>query len=1085
MKIDRLAVPPGISPFDLFEYDLHRCHLVHHQTGKVLFDLPDCEVPAAWSNEARNTLISKYFRLGGVPDVTETAPGHTKLPEWLRPRRAAEGATLGGETSIRQVVDRMVGHWTYTGWLHGYFAPTPEERKEIRGIEDTDMRTQRREEIVEGNARNFYDEMVYMLLNQTGAPNSPQWFNTGLWWAYGLAGEAQGHYRTHTKSPHHVDNVPADLAEWNAVLDQHTVASDSAYEHVQAHACFILEVQDKLVGENGILAWYAMEGKLFKFGSGSGTSLDQLRGAGEPLSGGGTASGTLSWMSTGDRNAGAIKSGGTTRRAAAWRGIDIDHPDILAFTECKVASEGAVASMVVGSQILCEGLQILMDMITLVLANEGATLDDALNDPTVRTQVRHLLDRGVPHNYLDKALYLARDGVARWPTEPYTSDWGDSAYEMIPFQNANHSVRIPTAFFTACDRNEPWDLYARTDRSRIFNTITARSLLHRIAKASWFCGDPGVQFSTTINDWNTTPADGTIDASNPCSEHLRLPNSACNLASVRLTAFDQGDRTLDLDRFAHAVRLWTITQDITNTMAHLPSAATAKSVFSYRDMGLGYADLGALLMGWGLPYDSGTGRAVAAAITAILTSQCMATSAELAAALGPYPRWHHNAEHHLRVVRNHRACLGHTDELVGLTVQPQRIDEIALALALGGEAAAAWATLALHQFDTALALAAKTGLRNAEHTVLAPTGTIGVTMDCETTGVEPVIAMQVVKTLAGGGEMLRSASDAVKRGLGALGYGPSAIGGIIEHIQQHNCLPLGVVEEDHRAVFDTAFPNADGDTIAWEGHIRMMGAVQPFLSGAISKTVNMPVETSVDAMAEAIRLAHDLGVKAVALYRDQSKLDQPLKSTSPTASLTNALTAAEPAELLSPAPPTGGRMRLGPIREAGIDVAVDLGMGKLYVRTTRYPDGKCAEIWATYSADQGIVQAMLAMLCKTANVALQWGVPLDSILTTWSDSNFEPRGMVGSHPQITLCRSLTNLLARLVLWHELGDPSVLNVKPSEAGVVTEGVPEALTAPDPSMHFAGESCPNCGSLRYVTSGSGCKKCLDCGTAGGCG
>lgn len=1123
MNIDRLFTVEGTDPYSLFEYEPFDCVLTHHETKETLLEMRGVEVPKHWSINARNILISKYFRKSGVPsaavptDITSSCP----VPYWLRPCEAVKDATFGAETSIRQVVHRIVGHWTYTAYINGYFDPSRDEvatyiSQSTAG--DPPSTQDATQDLRDRNAHAYYDEMVYMMVAQIAAPNSPQWFNTGLWWSYGINSPAQGHYFAQMPADTRRVTTPAagtpvinelmdgDVGQARTALSPWVKPSPDAYSHVQAHACFILAVADTLLGENGIIPWIEREARIFKYGSGSGANLSHLRAKHEPLSGGGKSSGLMSWIESGDRSAGAIKSGGTTRRAAKMVCVDLNHPDILDFIGSKPEAEVAVAAMIAGSNMIALHCQCIMDAV-VGAAMTNAQMSDTLQVPTVADAVSKAKASQVPDSYIAKALQLALQGTAKWPGTLFNNDFDGRAYQIAPHQNGNYSVRIPSAFYEAVDRGINWCLTNRTD-GKVRDAIPAVQIERSIAEACWFCGDPGAQFHDIINDWNVTPQDGTIDASNPCSEHMRLPNSACNLASIRLMALMK-DGKFNFHAFRHAVHLWQITLDITNTMAHLPDAATAANVYLYRDTGLGFADLGALLMAYGLPYDSVEARALAGVIAATMQGQAHVTSAKMAKAMGAYPRFWANRNDHLRCVRNHlRAVMNDTD-FEELTVEPFNIDYDALSDALGSE----WVDVAGNLrglWELAYSSACRDGLRNAEMTVLAPTGTIGFVLDCDTTGVEPLFGLKVFKQLVGGGKM-DLVSKSVRLGLHRLDYPDAVITEIVKFVADHGRLPTTqgpdgpfFVQEKHWPVFATAL-TADPKVpaIAWEAHIKMMATVQAFISGAISKTVNMPNEATIDDVCDAFRMAHDCGLKAVAIYRDGSKLSQPLTIAMPKKESEGVPIAInKPLDSVGfgvtdgkPAEPT--RQRLGWLRRSGIDVAVSIGSGRLYLRTTKYDDGRVAEIWANYSADQGIIQALLSQLCKTANVALQYGVPLSVIVESWMDSNFKPNGMVGDHPNVKMCKSIVNLMAKLLLYHELGETAHLNVQPASEAIPVRGhvehayaavvpvSPSPLTTTGARISIEATSCPECGANEFIRSGAGCMKCAKCGTAGECG
>ncbi|MBC8523707.1 adenosylcobalamin-dependent ribonucleoside-diphosphate reductase, partial [PVC group bacterium] len=637
--------------------------------GSIVFEMSDAEVPAQWSQLASDIMVSKYFRKSGVPIMKEDGT----------PETDSKGKPVTGpERSARQVIHRLVGCWRSWGESHDYF-DTPED----------------------GSA--FYDELVWMMLHQVSAPNSPQWFNTGLNWEYGITGPAQGH-------------VVAD-PESGKVHD-----APDAYSHPQPHACFIQSVQDDLVGEGGIMNLWTREARLFKYGSGTGSNFSAIRGGNEPLSGGGKSSGLMSFLKIGDRAAGAIKSGGTTRRAAKMVSLDVDHPDIEEFVNWKVREELKVAALVEG--------------------------------------MKHLPNEQKEYA---KELNLELD-----------YDFNGEAYQTVAGQNSNNSVRISHDFFEAVDRDEEWKLIQRTD-GEVSKTIPATGLWDQICNAAWHCADPGVQFDSTINDWHTCPASGRINASNPCSEYMFLDDTACNLASLNLLRFyDNDSRIFNIDSFEHAISLWTVVLEISVLMAAFPSQEIAYKSWRYRTLGLGFANLGAMLMQAGIPYDSEEGRAVGASISSILTGRSYAVSAEMAAEHGPFDGFADNSKDMLRVIRNHqRAAQGvsrDSGQYEKLRVAPVPIDhDIFLEGSINIRNAGDILGRAVQAWNEAVDLGEKHGYRNAQTTVIAPTGTIGLLMDCDTTGVEPDFALTKFKKLAGGG-YFKIANQSIRPALIALGY---------------------------------------------------------------------------------------------------------------------------------------------------------------------------------------------------------------------------------------------------------------------------------------------------------------------------
>src|ERR1044071_3799536 len=845
LSFQRHYTKDGVSPFDMFEYD-YRTSVIRNPNGEKVFEMTNVEVPKHWSQIATDILAQKYFRKAGVPQ-----------PD----------GTLGRETSIKEVAHRLAGCWRGWGEKYGYFAS-------------------------EKDAQVFYDELAYSILQQSCAPNSPQWFNTGLYSSYGINGSAQGHY--------YVDPVTGNLER-----------SKNAYERPQPHACFILSVSDDLVNDGGIMDLWVREARIFKYGSGVGTNFSHIRAEGEKLSGGGTSSGLMSFLKIGDRAAGAIKSGGTTRRAAKMVCLDLDHPEVVEFVNWKVEEEKKVGALIAAG---------------------------------------------------------------------YPSDYEGEAYRTVSGQNSNNSVRIPNEFFKVLAEDGEWELKGRMD-GRVMKKIPARELWNQISYAAWRCADPGVQYNTTINEWHTCPAGGEIRASNPCSEYMFLDNTACNLASVNLRQFfDTDTNTFDIEGYEYNCRLWTVVLEVSVLMAQFPSKDVAQLSYEYRTLGLGYANLGTLLMVSGIPYDSEEARAIGGAITAIMTGISYKTSAEMAKVLGTFPRYEENKADMLRVMHNHRLAAYDADKYEGLSLKPQGIKVQYCPADLLKAACKAW--------DDAVELGEKFGYRNAQSTVIAPTGTIGLVMDCDTTGVEPDFALVKFKKLSGGGYFKiinqsvpvalrnlgyteKETSSIVKYAVGAAGFAGAPFinhqtlsekGFIADEIKRldaaaitafeigfvfnkytlgEECLQrLGFVPEqyndfewsllealgfsdeqieaandyvcgtmmlegapllksEHLPVFDCA--NKCGKKgqryIHAHGHIRMMGATQPFISGAISKTINLPNEATVEEIADAYLLSWELGLKACALYRDGSKLSQPLSSKSDKKKKTETVVEEQKTEL--------------------------------------------------------------------------------------------------------------------------------------------------------------------------------------------
>jgi ribonucleoside-diphosphate reductase alpha chain len=1058
---------------------------IRNPDGSVVFRLENLEVPADWSQVAADVLAQKYFRKAGVPAALKRVK-EKGVPEWLSrsvPDEKAlaklpEEARYGGETSARQVFDRMAGAWTYWGWKGGYFG-------------------------AEADARAYFDEMRRMLALQMAAPNSPQWFNTGLHWAYGVDGPSQGHF--------YVDHETGDLR-----------ASTSAYERPQPHACFIQAVQDDLVNEGGIMDLWTREARLFKYGSGTGTNFSSLRGEGEKLAGGGRSSGLMSFLKIGDRAAGAIKSGGTTRRAAKMVICDMDHPDIEQFIGWKVREEQKVAALVAGSKLHKKLLAEVMDAIR---AWDGRAEDarDPKANPALKAAIRAAKKAMIPEAYVKRVLQYAAQGHDEIEFPEFDTDWDSEAYLTVSGQNSNNSVRVTDAFLDAVKADADWALTSRTS-GKVTKTLKARTLWDKIGHAAWACADPGVQYHDTINDWHTCPAAGPIRASNPCSEYMFLDDTACNLASLNLLTFLKADG-FAADDYEHACRLWTLTLEISVLMAQFPSREIAQRSYDYRTLGLGYANIGGLLMSMGLGYDSVEGRALCGALTAIMTGVAYATSAEIAAEVGPFPGYAANRAHMLRVIRNHtRAAHGLRDGYEALATAPVPLDHAGCPDArLPARAMAAW--------DRALTLGQAHGYRNAQATVIAPTGTIGLVMDCDTTGIEPDFALVKFKKLAGGG-YFKIINRSVPAALAALGYDAGAAQAIVDHAVGRGALAgapgvnheslaargfgpaeiakvegamasafdirfafnvhtlgeafvtgrLGVdpaalaepgfdllravgfgrdeieaanawvcgtmtlegapgLRPEHLPVFDCA--NPCGKTgkryLSVDAHIRMMAAAQSFISGAISKTINMPNEATIEDCLAAYELSHRLGVKANALYRDGSKLSQPLASQLIDEDDAEDLIEAAPAaraqivaerviEKIIVREAARGRDKL-PQRRKGYTQKAIVGGHKVYLRTGEYDDGKLGEIFIDMHKEGAAFRAMMNNFAIAVSVGLQYGVPLEEFVDAFTFTRFEPAGVVQGNDSIKNATSILDYVFRELAVSYLDRTDLAHVEP--------------------------------------------------------
>ena len=1099
LKFKRHFTSARKSVYDLFEYDL-RTSVIKNPNGDAVFEMNNVEVPKGWSQVATDVLAQKYFRKAGVPQ---------------------EDGSTGSENSIKQVAHRLADCWKMWGERYGYFQS-------------------------EKDATVFYDELVYTIMAQMAAPNSPQWFNTGLHNSYGITGKPQGHY--------YVDQKDGKLKK-----------STSAYERPQPHACFILSVDDDLVNEGGIMDLWVREARIFKYGSGVGTNFSKIRGANEKLSGGGNSSGLMSFLKIGDRAAGAIKSGGTTRRAAKMVCLDLDHPEIVGFINWKKNEEKKVAAMI---------------------------------------------DHG------------------------YDSSYEGEAYQTVSGQNSNNSIRIPHKFFEALEAGEDWDLIARTD-GRVVESIPAQKLWDDISSAAWACADPGVQYDTTINEWHTCPEGGPINASNPCSEYMFLDNTACNLASFNLIKFlDPKSLEFNVPGFEYATRLWTTVLEISIAMAQFPSKEVAQLSYEYRTTGLGYANLGSVMMVSGIPYDSPEANAMAGAITAIMGGIAYATSAEMASFMGPFPRYEENKEHMLRVIRNHRYAAYNAEEYEDLSIKPQGIDPQYAPDYLLQAAGSAW--------DKALSLGEKHGYRNAQTTVLAPTGTIGMVMDCDCTGIEPDFALVKFKKLAGGG-YFKIENNSLTPALHTLGYTKSQIKEIINYAKgnsslkdapfvnhkslkskgftkedidkveaglpsafeinfafnsfvlgdeamerigfnkkqyqdpgfdllsalgysadeifdanQYACGTMTIegaphLKEEHYPVFDCANKCGTIGTrfIHAHGHIRMMAAAQPFLSGAISKTINLPNEASEDDIKSCYHLSWKLGLKANALYRDGCKLSQPLSTSSDKKKKADkdekidaveeaiqgkaevALEDITPEQVLDAArmiidksKDTKFKQQLSriverkklPHKRRGFTQKAKVGGQTLFIRTGEYNDGKLGEIFIDIHKEGATLRSLMNNFAIAISIGLQYGVPLEEYVSKFTFTKFEPAGPVYGHPNIKSSSSLIDFVFRLLGFEYLGMKELGHIKdePEESEspeapkneattpeieavkeamktspvidnqvAATSASSSSISSTDGFMKSQQSDSPACNVCGHLTIRSGtCYKCLNCGNSLGC-
>lgn len=1093
LKFKRFFTKENVTAFDLFQYE-YRTSVIKNPAGDEVFRLDNVEVPKEWSQVATDILAQKYFRKAGVPQ-----------PD----------GTTGSENSIKQVAHRLADCWKTWGEKYGYFATSKD-------------------------AQIFYDELVFSIVSQQAAPNSPQWFNTGLHNTYGITGKPQGHY--------YCEPETGKLKK-----------STSAYERPQPHACFILSVDDDLVNEGGIMDLWVREARIFKYGSGVGTNFSSIRGGKEKLSGGGQSSGLMSFLKIGDRAAGAIKSGGTTRRAAKMVCLDLDHPEIMSFINWKKDEE---------------------------------------------RKVKALIDAGYP------------------------SDYEGEAYATVSGQNSNNSVRIPNSFFDALNQGKDWELKARTNGETI-DRVSAQKVWDDIADAAWASADPGVQYDTTINEWHTCPEGGRINASNPCSEYMFLDNTACNLASLNLRKFFDADNcTFNVEGIEYASRLWTVVLEISVLMAQFPSKEVAELSYKYRTLGLGYANLGSVLMVSGIPYDSKEAMAIGGSITAILTGTSYATSAEMASFLGAFDEYENNKEHMLRVMRNHRYAAYNLSEYEELSVKPVGIDPAYCPDYLLSSATRAW--------DKALQWGEKYGYRNAQTTVIAPTGTIGLVMDCDTTGIEPDFALVKFKKLSGGG-YFKIVNQSVPLALKNMGYSESQVQDIVNYAKGHGTLKgspyinhetlatkgfttsdiekiesgllsafeigfvfnqwvlgedtlkrlgftpeqynnsnfnllrsLGYTKEEislandfvcgtmtvegapnlkdeHLPVFDCA--NKCGQIgeryIHPHGHIRMMASAQPFLSGAISKTINLPNEATIDDIKSCYKLSWELGTKANALYRDGCKLSQPLSNKSDQKEEDEVIEAVEKAigeigeinideltqeqvlaaalKILDNSKSTAFMRQLSsiverkrlPWKRGGFTQKAKVGGQTLFIRTGEYNDGTLGEIFIDMHREGATFRSLMNCFSIAVSIGLQYGVPLDEYVNKFTFTRFEPSGMVEGHDNIKNATSIIDYIFRLLGFEYLNRTDLVHIKPSkedQAGMMkTQLEEEKLQRPatpvksevasmsvtettnfnftsakkvtSSKMNSGALPCSNCGSLDLQRNGT-CFLCLNCGTTTGC-
>lgn len=978
--------------YDLFDWKKVDVSLVDYKSGKVLVDMKDLEFPSHYSQNACDIIASKYFRKAGIPNE------------------------LGYENSMKQVSHRMVNFW-----------------KESL-IDEKLISTEEEAEI-------FYDEMVYALLNQMYAPNSPQWFNTGLKLSYGISGDPQGSYYYDAK-----DGVVKESLD--------------SYTRTQASACFILSIEDKLLGKHSLSEQYVTETRLFKGGSGTGTNFSSIRAEGEKLSGGGVSSGLMSFLKGFDRNAGAIKSGGTTRRAAKMVCLDIDHPEIEDFITWKAKEE-------------------------------------------------------------DKVRALVKMG--------YDGDFNGEAYATVSGQNSNNSLRISDEFMTKVDNlsEDPLstiELKGRIDSS-VNRDISVEKLWNDINESAWKCADPAPQFSDTFNAWHTCPAgeDGDVNAhhnklnsTNPCGEYAFLDDTSCNLSSINIFKFyDKDTKNFDIEGYLHVIGLNQLMLEASVNWGQFPTEDIARKTYMFRTTGLGLANIASLFMVMGLPYDSEEARTLAASLTGILTGYSYYVSSLMAKTIGTFEKYPLNKEYMLKVIRNHSRVAGAIDsDYEGLNYTPLKVNhEILSDLNLNG-----LSSTLKDVWSSALECGEKHGYRNAQVSVIAPTGTISFAMDCGATSIEPFFSHMVYKKLAGGGFMTLT-NPVIEDSLKTLGYSDSEVSDILNYITrkelvnedgfEYEKIIDGKIEgaphlkEHHIAIFDTANTCGSGKRyISPEGHVKMVAAITPLISGAISKTVNLPGTATVEDFKNIIIESWKLGVKGISLYRDGSKFSQPLNTSLSTDTKIN-LEDLSYAELLEKSKemqriqsqiakrqkPFG--IRCGTTHPAQIEDV------KIYTTVNRNDEGEICEIYITTDREGTIIMGLLNSLSKSISVMLQYHVPAADIAAMLRGQKYEPYGFVQKHPYIKYVSSISDLISKIIDI-ELGDFTRCQVKPSlepskavasdlsknnEATITKDSVKQNESHNVTGERVYGSTCPTCSSTRMVRNGT-CKVCLDCGSTTGC-
>lgn len=970
----------NLTVYDLFKWKKVDVTLKDYKTGKTLVNMTDLEFPDNYSQNACDIIASKYFKKAQIPNET------------------------GYENSLKMVAHRLVTFW----------CESLKDEKLINTEEEYQI---------------LYDELVYCFLNQMYAPNSPQWFNTGLKLAYGIGGEYQGHFYYDEKL-------------------KKVVKSEDNYTRTQASACFILSIQDKLLGNHSISEQYVTETKLFKGGSGSGTNYSAIRGKDEKLSSGGISSGVMSFLKGFDRNAGTIKSGGTTRRAAKMVCLDIDHPEIEEFITWKSHEE-------------------------------------------------------------DKVRALGKMG--------YDASFEGEAYETVSGQNGNNSIRFSDEFMSKVNNLDTAPDASLTLKGRVDSTInkevSVKKLWDEFNLASWQCADPAPQFDDTFNAWHTCPAgeDGNlgakynrINSTNPCGEYAFLDDTSCNLASMNIYKFyNKETGTFDLDGYIHLVSLLQLMLEASVHWGQFPTEDIARKTYMFRTTGLGISNLASLLMVMGYPYDSDEGRNLSAALVGILTGVSYATSARMAEKIGAFEKYDINKDSMLRVIRNHCRIAGALDsDFENLGYTPMMINHAILK----NEGASKLSDTLKQVWSQALELGEKYGYRNAQVSVVAPTGTISFAMDCGATSIEPYFSHCIYKKLSGGGFMT-IVNPVIADALDNLGYSKEEIKDILDYIlrketvnedgYEYEKIVDGKIEgaphlkEEHLPIFDTANKCGSGKRyIRPMGHVLMVAAITPLISGAISKTVNLPKEATVDDFKDVVLDSWTLGVKGISLYRDGCKASQPL-NTALSENNSKALENLSYSELLAKAKELQSGRNHVSVREkpSGIRVGTthpaQIDDVKIYTTVNRRPNGEISEIYITTDREGTIITGLLNSLSKSISVMLQYHVPAADISKMLRGQKYEPYGFVQKHPYIKHVSSISDLISKIIDI-ELGDFSRCQVKPSSEEIVSYTAPTIVESHEHKAEgerIYSETCPTCSSTNLVRNGT-CKVCRDCGTTTGC-